>query len=105
MKLAIIKCEDTYSVRMNDYSGKLTTAFLSFVRNLVNEIGKSTDGQDFSFSIGVTRKDVGKNSFYNVFEVPDYIGYLILEYQRELRENFNKVLEISQKEESELNPS
>jgi hypothetical protein len=105
MKLAIIKCEDTYSVRMNDYSGKLTSAFLTFTRNLVKEIGTGIDTREYNFSIGITRKDVEKSNFYDVFEVPDYIGYLILEYQRELRENFNKVVEISRKEESELNPS
>lgn len=86
MKIAITRIEETYAQRMKDHSGRLSYSFLTFSRNLFKEIGEKTDIQGCSCSIGVTRKDILDLSTYEVFEVPEFIGYLVLEYQRELKE-------------------
>lgn len=100
MKIAIIKSDELYSLRMKDASGTMSASFLSFIRNVIKEVGKNSNTSDWDFSIGVSRRD--SKDHFEVYEVQDYMGYLFLEYQRNLLEWFSRSHETESK--LELNP-
>lgn len=103
MKIAITNSDQQYVLKMKDTSGDFAAIYIHFVRDLLSEVGvKQEFLPDWDFGVGVEPEDTSFEGNYVVYEVPDFVGYLILEYQRDLRKGINKWIGKPAKQYEEL---
>lgn len=101
MKIAITNSNDSYALRMKDSVGELSIKYLEFVRNLFLEVGIKQDFLlDWDFAIGVEDDELSLDGNYEVYEVSDFMGYLVLGYQRDLRNGLSTLYNLKEKREA-----